>query len=289
MTVDFEIDNRITKCQKILEMDPNSQIFAALAEAYRKKGELEKAFQVCHNGLRLHPTYGAAHLVMAKVNLDRGLYDWAEAELEKARQVEGNSRTIELLLAEIFIYKGEYQSAIRLLRRLASADPGNDHVQRLLDIAMRIPQEQQAELGSPVATPVAAKPEPAMRPKPKPRQLSLTRLTPAEMLAEALQITGVSGALYVNSEGLVLEAQWRANTDPAVCGASMAEVSKFLDQELMKISFGQVGSVLVETVRQVFYIIRVSGGMFILVGDANVNLGSLRMKMATLVERVQTI
>ncbi|MEW5795622.1 MAG: tetratricopeptide repeat protein [Candidatus Zixiibacteriota bacterium] len=289
MTVDLEIDNRITKCQKILEMDPNSQIFAALAEAYRKKGELEKAFQVCHNGLRLHPNYGAAHMVMARVNLDRGLYDWAEAELERARQVDGNSRTIELLLAEIYIYKGEYQAAIRLLKRLAASDPGNDHVQRLLDIALRIPQEQQAELGGPEPEPEPVKPEPVTPTAPVPRPLAPTRLSPAEMLAESLQIGGVGGALYVNSEGLVLETKWSSKADPAVCGASMAEVSKFLDQELMKISFGRVGAVLIETGRQVFYIIRVSGGMFVIMSDANVNLGSLRMRMATLVERVQIL
>ena len=81
-----EIDERIGKCQKILDVDPNSQIFAALAEAYRKKGELEKAFRVCQNGLRIHPSYGSAHVVMAKINLDRGLYDWAEIEANKAAE-----------------------------------------------------------------------------------------------------------------------------------------------------------------------------------------------------------
>ena len=39
-----DIDERIEKCNKILDENPSSQIFAALAEAYRKKGDLEKAF-----------------------------------------------------------------------------------------------------------------------------------------------------------------------------------------------------------------------------------------------------
>jgi predicted regulator of Ras-like GTPase activity (Roadblock/LC7/MglB family) len=288
MTVDVEIENRISKCQKILEMDPNSQIFAALAEAYRRKGELEKAFQVCHNGLRLHPNYGPAHLVMAKVNLDRGLYDWAETEVQKARQVEGNNRTIELLLAEINIYKGEFQVAIKSLRRLAVSDPGNDHVKRLLEIAMRIPQEQQAQNASSASSatgplPVAKGPE-AMAP----RNEAPVRLTPADLLAEAVRIDGVDGAMFINTEGLVIESQWRATMEPAVCGAAIAEVSKFLDQELMKISFGRVGTVLIETPIRIFHLVRVSGGMFLLTGKASINLGSLRMKMATLLDRVQT-
>lgn len=288
MTVDVEIENRISKCQKILEMDPNSQIFAALAEAYRKKGELEKAFQVCHNGLRLHPNYGPAHLVMARVNLDRGLYDWAETEVQKARKVDGNNRTIELLLAEINIYKGEFQTAIKSLRHLAVSDPQNDHVKRLLEIAQRIPQEQQAQMGPSAASStdslsIARGPEPAA-----PHREAPVRLTPADLLAEAVRIDGIDGAMFINSEGLVIESQWQSTMEPAVCGAALAEVSKFLDQELMKISFGGVDTVLIETPVRIFHLVRVPGGMFLLTGKASLNLGSLRMKMASLLDRVQT-
>jgi predicted regulator of Ras-like GTPase activity (Roadblock/LC7/MglB family) len=289
MTVDVEIDNRIGKCQKILETDPNSQIFAALAEAYRKKGELEKAFQVCHNGLRIHPNYGPAHVVMAKVNMDRGLYDWAETEVEKARQVDGNNRTIELLLAEINIYKGEFQAAIKVLKRLALTDPGNDHVKRLIDIAMKIPQEQREQLEPQgiAAADSGATPKPVQAHAPL-RAAVADRFTPVDLLTEALQVKEVDGAMYINTEGLVIESQWRLAIDQATCGAALAEVSKFLDQELMKISFGRVGTVLVETANRIFYLIRVSGGMFLVVAGASVNLGSLRMKMATVMERLQT-
>jgi predicted regulator of Ras-like GTPase activity (Roadblock/LC7/MglB family) len=289
MTVDVEIDNRIGKCQKILGTDPNSQIFAALAEAYRKKGELEKAFQVCHNGLRIHPNYGPAHVVMAKINMDRGLYDWAEAEVEKARQVDGNNRTIELLLAEINIYKGEFQAAIKVLKRLAITDPGNDHVKRLIDIALKIPQEQREQLEPQVTTASDSGTAPkAVHTVTPPRAVVADRLTPVDLLTEALQVKDVDGAMYINTEGLVIESQWRMTIDQATCGAALAEVSKFLDQELMKISFGRVGSVLVETNNRVFYLIRVSGGMFLMVAGASVNLGSLRMKIATVMERLQT-
>jgi len=288
MTVDVEIDNRIGKCQKLLELDPNSQIFAALAEALRKKGDLEKAFQVCQSGLRIHPNYGPAHIVMAKVNLDRGLYDWAEAELEKARQVDGNNRTVELLLAEIYIYKGDYQPAIKLLKKLAAQDPQNDHVCKLLDIAMKIPQEQEERMGRPGAESgsmtVVQRSEDA---SPAPDQPP-ARLSTSQLLVESLKIPGLEGALFINLEGLVIESQWRSPMDSTTCGAALAEVSKFLDQELMKVSFGRVGTVLIETARQVFYLLRIANGMLLVIGSAEVNLGTLRMKMAGLMERLET-
>jgi len=288
MTVDVEIQDRISKCRKILEVDPNSQIFAALAEAYRKKGELEKAFSVCHSGLRIHSNYGPAHVVMAKINLDRGLYDWAEAEVEKARQVVGNTRAIDLLLAEIHLYKGNYQSAIKLLRKLSQHDPQNEHVRKLLDIALRIPQEQEHRLGTPVAAVVVQTDQATPRPSETPSQGQSTRVTPLELLSEALRIPGTSGAMYINSEGLVMESQWQSEMDPAICGAAFAEVNKFLDQEQMKVSFGCVGTVLIENARNVFYLLRVRGGMFLVAGSADVNLGTLRMRMAGLLERVRT-
>lgn len=287
MTVDVEIENRITKCQKILDTNPNSQIFAALAEAFRKKGDLEKAFRVCQNGLRVHPDYGAAHVVMAKINLDRGLYDWAEEEVSRARAADGNNRMVELLLAEIYIYKGEYKSAIKLLKKLAEADPQNDHVRRLLEIAMKIPQEQVVMIGSPVVdsvtpTVVVSQHEPEPVPVKPP-----TKLSEAHILRETLGIDGVQGALFVNTEGLLIESEWQSQMDSTTCGAALTEVINFLSQELMKVSFGCVDTVLVETASQVFYLIHVGHGMYVVVGDAQVNLGTLRMKMAGLVQRVE--
>lgn len=284
MTVDVEIDSRIAKCQKILGTDPNSQIFAALADALRKKGELEKAFQVCQNGLRLHPEYGAAHVVMAKINLDRGLYDWAEAEVVKAKKYDGNNRNIELLLAEIYIYKGDFQSAIQLLRKLSQADPGNENVKRLLDIAERIPREQEKSVGTPVAQPTAPAAEPSeVTPVPAEKPAPLT---PRGVLKGALELDHAVGALFMNEEGLVTESEWRTDKDPEVCGAAMAEVNKFLNQELMKASFGQVGTVLIETASLVFYLVRAANGIYLILGEAALNLGTLRMKMADLMERV---
>ena len=102
-----EIEDRISKCNKLLDANPNSQIFAALAEAYRKKGDLDLAFRICQEGLRIHPDYGSAHMVMARINVDKGMFDWAEIEVRKTIDIEGNSHTTDLLLAEIYINKND--------------------------------------------------------------------------------------------------------------------------------------------------------------------------------------
>jgi len=282
MTVTVEIDERISKCRKILEQDPNSQIFAALAEAFRKKGDLEQAFRVCQLGLKVHPSYGSAHVVMAKINLDRGLYDWAEAEVKKAAELDGNSRAIELLLAEIHIYKGEFPNAIRLLKKLHQVDPGNGQIKKLLDIAMRLPDEQTVVSGS-VPEQEVMKPAPASTgivEAPPPARLQLT-----DVLQQALTIPELQGALFINSEGLVVESEWTLTLDITICSAAFAEIDSFLTQELLKASFGRGRTVLVETAERVFYLVEVDNGMFLFVGSARTNLGSLRMKIETLIKK----
>jgi predicted regulator of Ras-like GTPase activity (Roadblock/LC7/MglB family) len=288
MTFDkAEIDDRIDKCQKILELDPNSQIFAALAEAHRKRGDLEKAFRICRNGLRIHPSYGSAHVVMAKINLDRGLYDWAEAEIKKAIEIEGNSRAIELLLAEIYIYKGEFNSAVKLLRNLHQADPGNGQIKKLLDIALKLPEEQamimESQGGIRKAVRELQQSSAAMQAvlpiDPEPTASA------ADIVQRAVGLPEMEGALFVNREGLVVEHEWAVSLDAATCGATMAEVSNVLSQELVKASFGAVNSLLIETAGPIFYQIKVSDGQFLFVASSRINLGTMRMRIASLVER----
>lgn len=286
MTVAADIDDRIAKCQKILEGDPNSQIFAALAEAHRKKGELDRAFRICQNGLKIHPSYGSAHVVMAKINMDRGMFDWAEAEVNKAIEIDGNSRGIELLLAEIHIYKGEFASAIRLLKKLHAADPNNSQIKKLLDIARRIPEEQKLMMKAGPRK-EASRSETEKPEAEAPAEPVSQSLTPAELIREALRIEHLDGALYINGEGLVVDSEWTLKMDAGACGATLAEVSNTLSKELVRAQFGTAGSLLVEASETVFYIVRIEPDMFVFVGDKHLNLGGLRMRIAALIDNVE--
>lgn len=293
-----EIDSRITKCQKILAQDPNSQIFAALAEAMRRKGDLEKAFRVCQNGLKVHPSYGSAHVVMAKINLDRQLFDWAEIEARKAAECDGWTRATELLMAEIHIYKGEFQPAIKLLTKLHEADPANTQITKLLEISRQIPQQHAAQLGEPEQSPPAAVAARSAKAgqmgasvdKPvigssapaagagKPR----APLSVEQILEKVIALPSVDGALFINREGLVVKSQWTMRLDSTVCGAIALEFSRGLEQTLAGGYFGKVHSVLVETGGPTFYTVRSHQGMFMFVANSKTNLGALRMKLDAL-------
>lgn len=147
-----QLDERIDKCLAILADNPHSQVFAALAEAYRKRGELGRAFAVCKGGLKHHPDYAPAHIVMAKLYLHQGMFDEALDSVKKAESADGVTRASEQLEVEIRIGRHEFDQAKALLDRLRSVDRGNPY---LKDLA--------AQLES--ASTAAARVDPAVNPE----------------------------------------------------------------------------------------------------------------------------
>jgi predicted regulator of Ras-like GTPase activity (Roadblock/LC7/MglB family) len=295
-----DLDDRIAKCNKILDQNPGSQIFAALADAHRKKGELDKAFRICQNGLKIHTNYGSAHMVMAKINMDKGLYDWAEVEVEKAIELDGTTRAAELLLSEIYIYKGEFNKACRLLEKLHRADPENDQIKKLLEIARKIP------LNADHSGRVAVKPEPASAAHPAVASSSIQKTpqfsppppsAPAEALAQPdldfkqmlrslVGTPGVEGALLVNPDGLVIEAEWNVPGETDLVAALAAETAKYSTIQMRESGFGDLHSMMIETDGSLTYLAGACGRLLAVVCSETVNLGSLKLKLTSLLPRL---
>ncbi len=296
-----ELDDRIGKCNKILGENPNSQIFAALADAYRKKGQLDQAFRICQNGLRIHPNYVSAHMVMARINLDKGMYDWAEIEVNKAVVLEGNSFATDLLLAEIYIRKGEFPKAAKLLDKLQKMDPANVQIQKLLELCDRIPQEASVQIKTgdnrnfesasaddksvkvvKQANTADSKPEPAPREEKK----SEAGLGIDQVIEKLAQIPGIDGILLVNREGLVAESSWKDGVSPDEFGAVVREIESTIQSQLGMSRFGKYESLLIEAENLIINVLPFRGSMLLIKGNGKLNFGTLRLKMNALLEKL---
>lgn len=280
MAFTTELDDRISKCNKILDENPNSQIFAALAEAYRKKGELDKAFRVCQNGLRVHPNYGSAHMVMAKINFDKGLYDWAELEVQKAIELEGSSHASDLLLAEIYIYKGEFAKATKILNRLHSADTSNQQVLKLLEIAKKLPLESARKIeGTAHIESKAAPTSPALEP-------AVDRISMNQFLNHMMEISGVEGVLLIHKDGLVADSRWDNPQDRDLYGALAGDIERTIKAQLGNSPFGKYENVLVEAGDLIVNLLPLGGSFLLIRANKQINLGTLRLKMTALLRRL---
>lgn len=74
--------SEIAKLSERFSKDPKSRIFVQLADAYRKNGMIDEALEVLKQGLKFHPQYPLAHLIMGRCYFDKRQYTQAKESFE---------------------------------------------------------------------------------------------------------------------------------------------------------------------------------------------------------------
>jgi len=162
-----------------LAQDPQSLVFLRLAEALRRKGQLEAALRVALNGLERHPHLADAHDLYARVLTDKHDYERAFDEWDMALRIAPNHTGALKGLAFLYFKVGDLQQAethLELAQRIEPDDP-------------TITQAIEMVRGG--ASPPS--PQPVLAPDPKETAAS-------PMLDESRVFAGLEGA----QEGLVL-------------------------------------------------------------------------------------
>jgi len=289
----FQLEERIEKCRRILDDNPRSQIFAALGEAYRKKGDLERAYLITKQGLEIHPEYGPAHVVMAKIYIEKRLYQEAEKELEQAVRLDGKTRATEKLLAEVWLKKGELDRAQETLLRLRENGPPDEGISTLLNLAKNLKER-----------PLVNPPQRVVQPAPL---LNLTnrfaaleesqfdRPAPvsdedyhswASVLDALKSFPLVQGALVIGLDGLVVENRTSGQTNPDLIGPLCLSIVETVSQNLPRIDFGKLGQLLIETATVKIWIWSLKAHYLMLWTNPDVNLGCLKMRISHISEQI---
>ncbi len=86
--------------QKLAE-NPQSPLFARLADLYLASEKENEAMQLCEEGTKFFPDYYAGYLVQGKAYLHFKEYSKARIVLERARELSPFNKTIKKLLEEI--------------------------------------------------------------------------------------------------------------------------------------------------------------------------------------------
>ncbi|MFH2057109.1 MAG: hypothetical protein ABIJ61_14210 [bacterium] len=278
------IDERIAKCEKILKSNASSQAFAPLADALRMKGELDQAFRICRQGLRRHPEYGAGHLVMAKINLDRKMYDWAEQELEEAVRLEGESRASEQLRVEILLAKGDYGQAQKLLAKLKLIGGNPLYLQSIEDRIKRA-RQRSARSGEPGATDGAELDEgdgDQAEAKLPPPPYTLSRA-----LDELVQISGVTLVLCTHRDGVLVDHRGESELKPEATAALCLEMFRVTENEGGRRYLGAPLRMSVDASDGTIEVVKQENYHFIIFIGEEANLGALRLKLEEIADRLE--
>jgi len=127
--------SRLEELKRLLQKDPTSRQFLALAEEYRRHGKYRDAVITLERGLQLHSTSVAAHVALGRTyqQLDR-LEDAIRAFTNALRLDRENLVAIRQL-AEVYLAKGDKIEAIKKLKLYRGLKAGdrdvNDIIQKL--------------------------------------------------------------------------------------------------------------------------------------------------------------
>lgn len=275
MIESLELDDRIAKCEKILAADENSQIFAALADAYRKKGDIQKAQEICAKGLDIHPEYASARIVMAKILLELKQYDAAWQELKRAVASAGRTRAVDLLESEILIQKGRRNEARAILEKLYISDPEDESIKSLMDsLSGKKKPKSSSDITMPSLSLGGARKE---------------RLLLADVVSILRIMPRVQGVMAIDRRGVLLESR----LEPAIAEEDIVALSRSVFEALAEENpgtvLGRVRDVLIETESSKYWMIIRDKFVLVICAWDDVSMGSLRLKTDDLLSRVNQL
>ncbi len=123
---------QIANYTEILAKKPNSTIFVSLAEAYRRMGLLDEAYNVASKGIRALPKYGPGYTVLGRVYAQRGDGFAAAASFEKALRFEPESLPAFKGLVKVLLADGEKQQALEVVEKAVQIHPEDPALQKVL-------------------------------------------------------------------------------------------------------------------------------------------------------------
>lgn len=175
--------------------EPGSLAFLELAEALRRRGQIEAAYKVARGGLARYPGLADAHDLMARVLSDQGDLAGAFDAWSSALQLDPMRTSALKGIAFLYFRAGDRAAALEHLQRAMDVDPDDRSIPQAL---ARIGGEVRAE------EPKAATPP---MPEPTPAAPVAPAAQPAAPGARALfdgMEGGEQGLLLIDANGLRL-------------------------------------------------------------------------------------
>lgn len=276
-----ELDERIERCLTILADNPHSQVFAALAEAYRRRGDFGRAFSVCKNGLKHHPDYALGHIVMAKLYLHQNMIPEALASLQRAVEINGPTHTTDFLEADLHLSMGDATAAQPAIERLQKAQPSNPAVVTLVRQLRNLRATKPAATEDATATQSTGR---TQHRSPTLRQAITNVSDWTEWAAQIGEIRGITGAIALSASGQVLASHAEGEITHAgleVMGTMYSEI----DTLLRDAGWGALEEIRVEVPGMEVWSARYNDRMLGLTGHLQGTFGVVRNRALAMAAR----
>ena len=128
-----ETDEQILKYQQLYMEGSQSRVFAPLAEAYRQRGRMKEALHICKNGIKRHPNFIGAHVILGRIYLDSQKEQEACQCFIKAIQLAPENLLAHSLLARCWLRLKQPQKALKSLKTILFLNPRNEQIQKAIN------------------------------------------------------------------------------------------------------------------------------------------------------------
>jgi tetratricopeptide (TPR) repeat protein len=113
----------ISFLEQRIKNNPESMMFARLADRYLDNNQTDKAIELCEQGLEIHPNYASAYYILAKCFASKKEYDEAERRLKRVIKLEPKYLSAHKLYADILAEQGWTKSSEMALKKVSEIDP----------------------------------------------------------------------------------------------------------------------------------------------------------------------
>lgn len=113
----------ISRFEDLLRKDPNSQVFASLAEAYRADGRFPEAERVAVTGVNAHPNFAAGWVVYGRTLRDLSRPAEATKALKRALTLSPENFLALHLLGELQMEDKKPKEALQTFKRILFLNP----------------------------------------------------------------------------------------------------------------------------------------------------------------------
>lgn len=125
MRIDPSVGEEIRRFEEQYRQNPDSLVFARLADAYRKAGEASRALQLLEAGVAKHRDYLSGHIVRARVLADLGREEEAIESFQTVLDMDSHNLVALRGLGDIAVARGDADEARHWFERLIQIDPEN--------------------------------------------------------------------------------------------------------------------------------------------------------------------
>ena len=135
----------LAELEKALERNPDSILFARLADEHLKSGAVEEALQVCQEGLERYPFYVGGYLVLGKCYLAAQSFGEARRAFNRALKLYPENLSALWHLSKVYERLGWEVLALNCLRRAAELDPFNEGLRGQIEALTSTLEEEVSE------------------------------------------------------------------------------------------------------------------------------------------------